>query len=85
MVAPPSLSGAIRSKNGRLQGTAKAVGDTPAGSLLIYQDGLLTKQLAATGVNPSWKFDIDLLPGTRWVSMVAVDKLGLAAYPWDAI
>jgi hypothetical protein len=81
LVAPPSLSGAIRSKNGRVQGTAKAVGDTPAGSLLIYQDGLLTNQLAATGVNPSWKFDIDLLPGTRWVSMVAVDKLGLASLP----
>ncbi len=81
LVAPPSLSGKIDVRGAHIHGTARAVGDTPLASLLVYQDGLLTNRLAAAGKSASWKFDVDLLKGTRWVSMVAVDQAGLASLP----
>jgi uncharacterized caspase-like protein len=32
-------------------------------------------------VGADWDFDVGLLPGTRWVSLVAVDEAGLASLP----
>ncbi len=81
LVAPPSLRGTLGTKDGRVQGAARAVGDNPVRSLLIYQDGQLTDRLDVARTDGAWKFDVDLLKGTRWVSMVAVDTMGLASLP----
>jgi hypothetical protein len=81
LVSPPSLSGSIQAKDGRVSGVVAVEGDTPLTSVLVFQDGLLTNRLDTKGKGASWDFDVDLLKGTRWVSMVAVDQNGLASLP----
>lgn len=81
LASPPSLKGIMQVKEGRVRGTAEAAADTELTSLMIFQDGLLSDRLAAPANGRSWDFDVKLLPGTRWVSMVALDKEGLASLP----
>ncbi len=83
LVSPPSLSGQIEAAGGHLTGTAEASGDTPLSALLVFQDGLLTNRLdpPQAGTHASWNINVDLLPGTRWASLVAVDEKGLASLP----
>ena len=79
LVSPPSLSGAFTADGGRVSGTAAAVGDISVASLLVFQDGLLTDKLDKSGA--AFNLDVGLLPGARWVSLVAVDESGLASLP----
>jgi hypothetical protein len=81
LVSPPSLKGVMQVREGRVRGTVDATSDAALASLLIFQDGLLSDRLAAPANGKSWDIDVPLMPGTRWVSMVAVDKTGLASLP----
>jgi hypothetical protein len=80
LVSPPSLTGAFEANGGRVLGAAEVAADTPVASLLVFQDGLMTDKLDEN-VGAYWDFDVGLLPGTRWVSLVAVDEAGLASLP----
>lgn len=50
-------------------------------SILVYQDGLLTDQLAVTSDTQEWKGQVNRRAGARWVSAVAVDAEGLTSAP----
>ncbi len=81
LVSPPSLAGTLQAKGDRIRGTVTAAGDTPLASLIILQDGLLTDRIPMDGASASASVDVALLPGTRWVSFVALDQHGLASVP----
>jgi hypothetical protein len=80
LVSPPSLKGTFEVDGDRVLGTAEVAADTRVASLLVFQDGLMTDKLDKN-VGADWDFDVGLLPGTRWVSLVAVDEAGLASLP----
>ncbi len=81
LVSPPSLAGTLQATSGRIHGTVEAAGDTPLASLIVLQDGLLTDRIAMDGASAKANVDVALLPGTRWVSFVALDQHGLASVP----
>ena len=47
----------------------------------VYQDGVLTDTITAVGNDSDTPFDVTRLPGTRWVSLLALDAEGLASQP----
>lgn len=78
---PPSLSVSLSGDApGRVTGKATIRSFSKASQINIYQDGVLSDQIAADGADD---IDIDVarLPGTRWVSVLAVDDQGLASLP----
>ncbi len=77
--APPSLTADLQPGGGHIAGTARAEGSAPLAALFVFQDGLLTDRLPAAGGD--WTIDVPLLPGARWVSLVATDTDGLASQP----
>ena len=81
LVSPPSLAGTLQAGGGRIHGAVTAAGDTPLASLIVLQDGLLTDRIPIDGASADVTVDVALLPGTRWVSFVAIDRNGLASIP----
>ena len=81
LISPPTLSGRIDRINKSIRGTAEVTGNTNLEALFIYQDGLLTHRMNLAGMSASATFEFDSLPGTRWVTMIASDKSGLASVP----
>jgi hypothetical protein len=81
LVSPPALTATIERVDGRVRGTAQAAGETPLDALFIYQDGLLTHRIKVSEKSASAKFEFEPLKGTRWVTLIAVDKAGLASLP----
>lgn len=79
--APPTLIGTIQRRAEKVRVAATASSEAPLAELLIFEDGLLTKRLEAKGQSTSWNFDLDVLEGTRWLSMIALDRSGLASMP----
>lgn len=81
---PPVLRAAVNLDDGSVDLEADAKAFVPVKNLSVFQDGLLTDTLNAngTGLRASWKRKIDLLPGTKWISLVAIDDNGAASAPY---
>lgn len=80
---PPSLDVDFdrTSVSGRIMGRLRK---GPFGSIAkvqIYQDGLLTDTVEMSDNAEGSVFDVARLPGTRWVSLLALDADGLASQP----
>ena len=79
---PPSLKVSLEAgTTGRITGTARIRAPGGLASLNIYQDGIVTDRLQPSGADGDIVIDVAPLPGTRWVSAVALDKAGLASRP----
>lgn len=78
---PPVLTVSITSNDPeRISGEASVRSAAGLKQLHIYQDGILSDRLAP-GRNKDIAIDVPRLPGTRWVSVLAVDEDGLASLP----
>ncbi|MEM6385393.1 MAG: caspase family protein [Pseudomonadota bacterium] len=77
---PPRISGRINGTTGRLDGMVLVEANAPVQQVRIFQDGVQTDQLP---VRPGQLTPIRTarIPGTRWVSVVAEDELGLVSLP----
>ncbi len=80
---PPVLRASIQVVGGQAIIEAEASGAVPLAALSVFQDGLRTDSLAAEAVLKKWSGSVTLLPGTRWVSLVATDENGVASAPYS--
>lgn len=76
---PPRLDGNVTlASDGQIEAQLKFDAASTT-SLAIFQDGALTKSL--TGPDLREAFNLPRAAGTRWVSVVAIDRNGLASQP----
>ncbi len=78
---PPTLKAKIDpTENNKISIRAVTSATTKFKAINVYQDGILTNELSY-GSEIAKSFEIERLPGARWVSVVAVDGDGLVSLP----
>ena len=75
---PPSIEGDIVLEDSQVSIHVKQRSKSIA-QYSVFQDGVLTNELIA--VDREQEFQVDRLPGARWVSVIAMDEEGLASLP----
>lgn len=79
---PPVLTASIRRDGAtEIRLDAKAEGTAPVASIRVFQDGVLSHERAYPDDGTPLAVSVEALPGSRWVSLVAVDAAGLASAP----
>jgi hypothetical protein len=79
--APPSLEGTLDGSVARITGKVTVRGLRPVVAVGVYQDGVLTDQIAVADASKPVAIDVARLPAARWVSLVAEDADGLQSLP----
>ncbi|ASP19455.1 caspase domain protein [Antarctobacter heliothermus] len=80
---PPILRASVEVTDTQAVLKAEAQAPVALRALTVFQDGLRTQDFAADGPVSDWQETIDLLPGTRWLSLVATDVNGVASAPYS--
>ncbi|WP_323772323.1 caspase family protein [Antarctobacter sp.] len=80
---PPVLRASVEVAGTQAVLKAEAQAPVALRALTVFQDGLRTQDFAADGPVSDWQETIDLLPGTRWLSLVATDVNGVASAPYS--
>ncbi|WP_421906029.1 caspase family protein [Mameliella sp.] len=80
---PPVLRASVTVSGNTARLDARAQASVPLKSLSLFQDGLRTHVLPGNGQDHRWNDDIELLPGTRWISLVATDENDVASVPYS--
>ncbi|TFF22892.1 hypothetical protein E3C22_10570 [Jiella endophytica] len=81
---PPDLAATIEpAAEGAVTVTASARGTEPVARMQVFQDGLLTDTIPieTEAGTAEWSGDIERLPGTRWLSLVATDAASVVSLP----
>lgn len=79
---PPTLSASIERTDGaRVKIVANAEGSTPIATIRLYEDGVFTAEHRYPADGTGLSVTFIPLPGTRWISLLAVDSEGLASAP----
>ncbi|MBY0297359.1 MAG: caspase family protein [Methylobacterium sp.] len=81
LAVPPSLAATLARAGDEVRLTARAEGSAPVRTIQVYEDGLLTRQEPYPASGGTIEARFAPLPGTRWVSLLAVDETGLASAP----
>lgn len=82
LLPPPVIvDGAVKRSGRGLNVSASITSAAPLRGLNVFQDGLLTDTLSVADDRfaHEWNTEVDLLPGTRWVSLVAEDSRGVVS------
>lgn len=80
---PPVLRAAVTVTVGQAALDVTAQAPVSLRALTVFQDGLRTQDFTADGLTADWRETVDLLPGTRWLSLVATDVNGVASAPYS--
>lgn len=80
---PPVLQASLTVNGTKVQLDARAQASVPIKALSLFQDGLRTDVLPGENLRFDWQEDIELLPGTRWISLVATDENDVASVPFS--
>lgn len=78
---PPRLSAEVEAFDAaRVRGSVAIEAFAAVREVRVFQDGVLTDKIAVGGRTRA-SFDVPRLAGARWISLVAVDELGMLSLP----
>jgi len=78
---PPIVAAEIGAKRDAVRLALTHEGGATPTRAMLYQDGVLTDEVALEPGRETWPIVADRAPGARWATVVAVDARGLASAP----